>query len=82
VVLDGEEHFKIHGEAVENISSLAALKEILTMLVSEAGKKEAWVRDQMQRQKAFLEFFLGNPASFSSAKMGAEALDEFLRNNN
>jgi hypothetical protein len=82
VVLDGEEHFKIYGGAVENISSLATLKEILTMLVSEAGKKEAWVRDQMQRQKAFLEFFLGDPSSFSSAKMGAEALEEFLRNNN
>jgi len=82
VVLDGEEHFKIYGEAVENISSLAALKEILTMLVSEAGKKEAWVRDQLQRQKAFLQFFLGDPSSFSSAKMGAEALEEFLRNNN
>lgn len=75
--LDGEERFNIYGDAVERTNSLEALNEILTMLVSDAGRRADWVENQIKNQRKFLKNYLIDNIA-ESAKMGSEALDNFL----
>ena len=53
ILLDGEERFRIYGDAVERANSLEALNEILTMMVSDASRRAAWVENQMKNQEHF-----------------------------
>jgi hypothetical protein len=79
ILLDGEERFRIFGDAVERVNSLEALNELLTMLISEDGRRAAWVANQFKNQEKFCQDYFGNNVS-ESAKIGAAALDKFLTN--
>ncbi len=80
ILLDGEERFRVYGDAVERANSLEALNKILTMMISDTGKRADWVKNQRKNQEYFLKNYFGN-IIFDSAKMGAEALDKFISNN-
>jgi hypothetical protein len=77
VLLDGEERFRIYGEAVERANSLEDLTAILTMLVSDAGRRAEWVETQLNNQKKYLQNYLGKNI-VESAKLGAAAVGDFL----
>ena len=80
ILLDGGERFRIYGDAVESANSLEALDEILTMMTSDANRRAAWVKSQLQNQARFLkEYFCESTGE--SAQLGAEALDKFLKKN-
>jgi hypothetical protein len=81
ILLDGEERFRVYGDAVERANSLEVLHERLTMLTSDAGKRADWVANQMIHQENFLKNFSRNNI-LESAKIGSAALDKFLNNNN
>jgi len=80
ILLDGEERFRVYGDAVERANSLEALNKILTVMISDMGKKADWVEKQFKNQECFLKDYFGN-IIFDSAKVGAEALDKFIKNN-
>jgi hypothetical protein len=77
ILLDGEERFRIFGDAVERANSLEALNKILTMLVSDAVRRADWVEKQLKNQEIFCNDYFGQNVS-ESAKIGAAALDKFL----
>jgi hypothetical protein len=79
ILLDGEARFRIYGEAVVRADDLEALNEILTMIVSDASRRTAWVENQIKHQEIFLKNYFGNNIS-ESAELGAEALEKFLNN--
>jgi hypothetical protein len=79
IILDGEERFRIYGEAVGQANSLAALNEMLVMMVSDATMWENWVENQIKNQQNLLKNYLVKNLS-ESAESGAAALDEFLKN--
>ena len=81
ILLDGEERFRIFGDAVERANSLKALAEILTMVVGDASKRIDWQEKQIKNQVSFLKDYFGNSLS-ESAQRGAEALDKFLTDKN
>jgi CDP-glycerol glycerophosphotransferase (TagB/SpsB family) len=80
ILLDGEERFRIYGDAVERVNSLEALTATLTMLVSDAGRRADWVENQLRNQEKYLKNYFGKNIA-ESAKLGAAALDNFLTNN-
>ena len=77
IILDGEDRFRLYGDAVESVSSLEDLNEILTMLVSDASKRADWEKGQLKNQASFLKDYFGNDMS-EAAQRGAEVLDKFL----
>jgi UDP-N-acetylglucosamine 2-epimerase len=77
ILLDGEERFRIFGEAVARVNSLEALNEVLTMLVSEDGRRADWLANLRKNQENYCKHYFGNNVS-ESAKIGAAALDKFL----
>ena len=81
ILLDGEQRFRIFGDAVEKVNSLEDLQEILTMVVSDANRRAAWAKNQIKNQKIRMKKYFGDNVS-ESAKVGVAALDQFLRNNN
>jgi len=80
ILLDGEERFRIYGDAVERVNSLEALTATLTMLVSDAARRADWVENQLRNQEKYLKNYFGNNIA-ESAQLGAAALDNFLTNN-
>ena len=80
ILLDGGERFRIYGDAVECANSLEALHEILTMMLGDAGRRAAWVKNQLKNQARFLKYYFRN-STCESAQLGAEALDKFLKKN-
>lgn len=79
ILLDGEERFRIYGDAVERANSLEALNKFLTIMISDAGKRTELVKNQIKNQEHFLNNFFRNNI-FESAKIGSAALDKFLNN--
>ncbi len=77
ILLDGEERFRIYGDAVERVDSLDDLKEILSLLVSDERWREDWVKTQINNQASFLENYFDDNLG-DAAERGAEALDKFL----
>jgi hypothetical protein len=78
VLLDGEERFRIFGDAMECVNSLEALNDLIAMIISDSSRKAHWLENQINNQTAFLKEYLGNSIA-ESAKNGAEAVDKFLR---
>lgn len=80
ILLDGEERFRIYGDAVERVNSLEALTATLRMLVRDAARRADWVENQLRNQEKYLKNYFGNNIA-ESAQLGAAALDNFLTTN-
>lgn len=77
IMLDGDDKFKVFGEAAEYIMDSKALNEVLSLLVKNGDFKNTWKTQQIKKQKAFLaDYFL--ESEFSSALLGARAIDEHI----
>jgi hypothetical protein len=50
------------------------------MMVGDAGRRTAWVKNQLKNQERFLSYYFC-ASTGESAHLGAEALDKFLRKN-
>ena len=81
ILLDGEERFRIYGDAVEKANSLEALAQILISMVSDAAWRAEWEKNQISHQASFLKEYFGDSIS-ESAHKGAEALEKFLNDKN
>jgi len=78
ISLDGEERFRIYGDAVEPVNSLAGLHTLLTQVVNDADARRRWRDNQLQNQAIFLEQYLGKDMG-NAAQKGAAAVDRFIR---
>ena len=78
ILLDGEERFRIYGEAVEKANSVEALNQILTLMVSDAAWRADWENHQLDHQARFLQEYFGDNIS-ESAQRGAEAIERYLK---
>ncbi|MDO9549197.1 MAG: hypothetical protein Q7J65_09570 [Candidatus Marinimicrobia bacterium] len=78
VILDGDDKFKVFGEAAEYIMNSKALNEFLNLLVKNADFRNTWKTRQIKRQKAFIRDFCFE-GEFSSAILGAKAIDQHIK---
>jgi hypothetical protein len=53
ILLDGGGRFRIYGDAVECADSVEAFHEILSLMVGYAGRRAAWVQNQLKNQGRF-----------------------------
>ena len=77
ILLDGEERFRMYGDAVETVNTVEALSGLLTMLVSDANRRADWEENQKINQARFLKGYFGDSIA-NSAQRGAEAVDTLL----
>ncbi len=78
LILDGEERFKIYGDAAEYIMHPEQCISLLTRLNDDVEFRLSWQKDQIQRQKEFLKgYFVDDPRP--PAELAAEAIDLFIK---
>jgi hypothetical protein len=81
ILLDGEERFRMYGDAVEPVNTVEDLNRLLSMLVSDTGRRADWEENQKKKQARFLKGYFGDSIA-NSAQRGAEALDRLLAKKN
>jgi hypothetical protein len=81
VLLDAEDHFKLYDDAVVSVTSIEALNEILTEMVSDEGRKIDRQKSCIKKQASFLKDYFDNNIS-ESARRGVDTLDKLLRDKN
>lgn len=81
VLLDKEVRWKNYGNAATYITDIAELNNLLTHLVKDEHFKSAWTKDQINKQKEFLdEYFIKGDKSV--AALSAEAIDDYISKKN
>ncbi|TSA08175.1 MAG: hypothetical protein D4R73_08990 [Deltaproteobacteria bacterium] len=78
VILDGEDHFKIYGEAVEYVTNIEELNGSLNNFYNDRLARTEWARNQIEKQKIFLRDYLGENG-WSSSELGAEVIANHLQ---
>lgn len=77
VILDNEERFKIYEDAAEYKTTIEELNKLLTKLVNDVSFRFKWTEKQIEKQKSFLQNFLGESTQLSNI-FAANAIEEKL----